>query len=155
DRFHIVAKMNKALDEVRAGESRRMRSEGRAPVLKKFAVAVAKTPRESQRGTALPPPRSAPLQPEDCPRLPSEGKLSATLGLRLPHLGREVPRRMVSPSHALPYRADEENRPLPARASRVDPQLFPRSETAFQRRRRGFEQQGQSHHEKIVRLSHP
>ena len=35
DRFHIVAKMNKALDEVRAGESRRMASEGFAPVLKK------------------------------------------------------------------------------------------------------------------------
>jgi len=35
DRFHIVAKMNKALDEVRAGESRRMATEGFAPVLKK------------------------------------------------------------------------------------------------------------------------
>ena len=35
DRFHIVAKMNKALDEVRAGESRRIVSEGRVPVLKK------------------------------------------------------------------------------------------------------------------------
>ena len=35
DRFHIVAKMNKALDEVRAGESRRMASEGPSPVLKK------------------------------------------------------------------------------------------------------------------------
>ncbi|MEA2874616.1 MAG: transposase [Hyphomicrobiales bacterium] len=35
DRFHIVAKMNKALDEVRAGESRRMAREGFAPVLKK------------------------------------------------------------------------------------------------------------------------
>jgi len=33
DRFHIVAKMNKALDEVRAGESRRMAAEGRVPVL--------------------------------------------------------------------------------------------------------------------------
>jgi transposase len=31
DRFHIVAKMNKALDEVRAGEARRMKSEGRDP----------------------------------------------------------------------------------------------------------------------------
>lgn len=28
DRFHIVAKMNKALDEIRAGESRRIASEG-------------------------------------------------------------------------------------------------------------------------------
>jgi len=35
DRFHIVAKMNKALDEVRAEEARRMKSEGRDPVLKK------------------------------------------------------------------------------------------------------------------------
>lgn len=35
DRFHIVAKMNKALDQVRAEESRRMSSQGRAPVLKK------------------------------------------------------------------------------------------------------------------------
>jgi transposase len=35
DRFHIVAKMNKALDEVRAGESRRMAVDGLAPVLKK------------------------------------------------------------------------------------------------------------------------
>ena len=35
DRFHIVAKMNKALDEVRAGESRRMASEGRTPLLKR------------------------------------------------------------------------------------------------------------------------
>jgi transposase len=35
DRFHIVAKMNKALDEIRSGESRRMAMEGRTPVLKK------------------------------------------------------------------------------------------------------------------------
>lgn len=35
DRFHIVAKMNKALDEVRAGESRRIALAGRIPVLKK------------------------------------------------------------------------------------------------------------------------
>ena len=35
DRFHIVAKMNKALDEVRAGESRRLARDGFIPVLKK------------------------------------------------------------------------------------------------------------------------
>ena len=35
DRFHIVAKMNLALDDVRAEESRRMVREGRVPVLKK------------------------------------------------------------------------------------------------------------------------
>jgi len=36
DRFHIVAKMNLALDDVRAEESRRMLREGRVPVLKKM-----------------------------------------------------------------------------------------------------------------------
>jgi transposase len=35
DRFHIVAKMTKALDEIRAGESRRIAWEGRIPALKK------------------------------------------------------------------------------------------------------------------------
>ncbi len=35
DRFHIVAKMNEALDDVRAGESRRMHHDGYQPVLKK------------------------------------------------------------------------------------------------------------------------
>ncbi len=35
DRFHIVAKMNKALDKVRAEETGRMQREGRDPVLKK------------------------------------------------------------------------------------------------------------------------
>jgi transposase len=35
DRFHIVAKMNKALDEVRAAESRKMAQDGYPPLLKK------------------------------------------------------------------------------------------------------------------------
>lgn len=35
DRFHIVAKMNKALDEIRAQEARLLSIQGRAPVLKK------------------------------------------------------------------------------------------------------------------------
>jgi transposase len=35
DRFHIVAKMNDALDEVRADEARRMKQAGYQPVLKK------------------------------------------------------------------------------------------------------------------------
>ena len=54
DRFHIVAKMNKALDEVRAGESRRMALDGPAPVLKKSRWLLLKAARESERRTALP-----------------------------------------------------------------------------------------------------
>lgn len=35
DRFHIVAKINKAIDEVRAGEQRQMQKDGYEPILKK------------------------------------------------------------------------------------------------------------------------
>jgi transposase len=44
DRFHIVAKLNKALDEVRAGEARRMVREGYEPVLKKKRWCLLKRP---------------------------------------------------------------------------------------------------------------
>src|SRR6266568_3110839 len=42
DRFHIVAKMNKALDEVRASETRRMAQDGHEPLLKKSRWCVLK-----------------------------------------------------------------------------------------------------------------
>jgi transposase len=42
DRFHIVAKMNQALDDVRAAESRQMAQEGHEPLLKKSRWCVLK-----------------------------------------------------------------------------------------------------------------
>src|SRR3974390_1314984 len=42
DRFHIVAKMNKALDDVRAAESRKMAQDGYPPLLKKTRWCVLK-----------------------------------------------------------------------------------------------------------------
>src|SRR6266487_3898346 len=69
-------------------------------------------------------------------------------------MGWKVPRRLVSAGDALPHRAHEEDRPVPARASRTDPQLFPRSEAALQRGCRGPEQQSQTHNEKILRIPH-
>src|SRR5712692_9712852 len=69
-------------------------------------------------------------------------------------MGWQVPRRMVSAGDALPHRAHEEDRPVTARASRTDPQLFPRSEAALQRGCRGPEQQSQTHNEKILRIPH-
>ncbi len=41
DRFHIVAKMNKALDEVRAGESRRMDEQWPRTCTEEVALAAA------------------------------------------------------------------------------------------------------------------
>src|ERR1700682_6359318 len=44
DRFHIVAKMNEALDDVRAEEFRRMKQAGYEPVLKKSRWCLLKRP---------------------------------------------------------------------------------------------------------------
>jgi transposase len=44
DRFHVVAKLNVALDEVRASEARRMAREGYEPVLKKKRWCLLKRP---------------------------------------------------------------------------------------------------------------
>ena len=44
DRFHVVAKMNAALDEVRAVEARRMIQDGYEPVLKKSRWRLLKRP---------------------------------------------------------------------------------------------------------------
>jgi transposase len=42
DRFHVVASINKAIDEVRASEARRMEQDGYEPVLKKTRWSVLK-----------------------------------------------------------------------------------------------------------------
>ena len=43
-RFHAVAKMNLAIDEVRAGEARRLVQDGYEPVLKKSRLCLLKRP---------------------------------------------------------------------------------------------------------------
>ena len=52
DRFHVVAKMNLALDDVRAAEARRMAREGYEPLLKRSRWCLLKRPEnltDSQR----------------------------------------------------------------------------------------------------------
>lgn len=44
DRFHIVARRNQALHDVRAGEARRLAAAGRGPVLKHFRWCLLKRP---------------------------------------------------------------------------------------------------------------
>lgn len=44
DRFHIVAKLNKAIDEVRAGECRQMKADGYEPLLKNSRWCLLKRP---------------------------------------------------------------------------------------------------------------
>jgi transposase len=44
DRFHIMANLNKAIDEVRAGEARRLKADGYEPVLKHSRWCLLKNP---------------------------------------------------------------------------------------------------------------
>jgi transposase len=44
DRYHVMAKMNKAIDEVRAAEARRLKQEGYEPVLKHARWVLLKRP---------------------------------------------------------------------------------------------------------------
>lgn len=44
DRFHIMAKMNKAIDEVRAAEAKRMKADGHEPLLKNSRWCLLKRP---------------------------------------------------------------------------------------------------------------
>jgi transposase len=44
DRYHIVAKLNEALDDVRATEAKRMKADGHAPLLKHSRWALLKNP---------------------------------------------------------------------------------------------------------------
>src|SRR3984893_16738542 len=53
---------------------------GPRPCPQEVPLAVASPERESRRRPALPPARSAPLQPQDRPCLPSQGSLSANSG---------------------------------------------------------------------------
>ena len=152
DRFHIVANMNKALDQIRAEEARRMHREGRAPVLKKSRWLLLK--RSENLGDEQHFRLRDLLRYNLKTRLPSQGSFPAALGLQLAGLGRQVPGRMVPADPALPHRAHEEDRPFPAPAPRTDPQLFPGAKTAFQWCSGGSEQQSESYHEKILRLSH-
>ena len=141
DRFHIVAKMNKALDEIRAGESRRMASEGLAPVLRKSRWLLLK--------------REENLKVEQRFRLRDLLRLNlktvrayllkeafqqlwdyttpAWAGKFLDEWCRQVMRSRIEPMKKI-ARSLRQHR-------EGDPQLFPRPKAAFQRRRGGPEQQ--------------
>src|ERR1044071_8622787 len=109
--------MNKGLDKVPAEETSRMRREGRDPILKKSRWLLLK--------------RSENLKEEQHFRLRDLLRYNLKtvraylfkeafqpLGLQLTGLGRQIPRRMVPPNHAIPHRTHEENRALPTHASR-------------------------------------
>ena len=102
DRFHTVAKMNKARDEVRAEETRRMQREGRDQVLKKSRWLLLRRSENlgDEQHFRLRDLLSYKLRPSarTCSR-----KLSSSSGTTTRRLGRQVPRFMWPPDHAVPH----------------------------------------------------
>jgi len=86
DRFHIVAKVNKAVDDVRASEARQLRRDGYEPILKHTRWCFLKRPKTSPT-----PARQAhgrtPLQPAQCTRLPAQRVARRLLAVRQRPLG--------------------------------------------------------------------
>jgi len=152
DRFHIVAKMNLALDDVRAAEARRMTHDGYEPVLKKSRWCLLKRPEhltDTQRLRLRDLLRCYNLQSVRAYLLKEQFQQlwdydSPTwAGKFLDQWCAEVLRSRIPPmkKFARTLRAHRE----PPRA-----QLFPCPQAVLQRRGRGSQQQGQSHHEKIL-----
>jgi transposase len=112
DRFHIVANMNKALDQVRAEETGRMKREGRAPVLKKSRWLLL---RHSENLGAEQHFRLRDLLRYNLKSVRAYLLKEAFQQLweyNSPRLSRQVPRRVVPPDHALSHRTHEEDRPV-------------------------------------------
>ncbi|PIZ43784.1 MAG: hypothetical protein COY42_15160, partial [Armatimonadetes bacterium CG_4_10_14_0_8_um_filter_66_14] len=154
DRFHIMKKMNEALDEVRRAEARRLKAEGYEPVLQNSRWCLLKRPQNLTDKTDRQAERVATVQPPERARLSAAGGLPAVLAVRQPLLGGQVPGRVVHADHAEQDRADEESGSQPAPAPPADPQLVPRQRRPLSRRRRRAEQQSQTDYQKSLRLPH-
>ncbi len=151
DRFHIVAKVNKALDDIRSAEARRMKGDGYEPVLTKSRWCLLKRPANLTANQKV--------KLKDLVRYNLQSVRAYLLKEDFQQLWnyqstacRQVPRPMVPPSDALADRADEESRQDITRPPRAHPQLFSSPERVLQRRHRGSKQQSKSHNEKILRV---
>lgn len=94
------------------------------------------------------------VQPQERAGSLVAGRLSAVLGVRESRLGWEVPGPVVYALDAKPARTDEESRQDAAQPPRAMAQLVLGQRRAFLRRGGGIQQQSETDHEKIVRLSH-
>jgi len=154
DRFHLMQKMNKAIDEVRAGEARQLKEDGYEPVLKHSRWCLLKRPAKPDRQTDGETFRVASIQPAVGAGSLVARRFPTVLGVREPCMGREVPRPVVSTNDAEQARTDEESGSYLTQPPGVDSQLVSRQRGSFLRNRRGIQQQSKTDHEKIVRLSY-
>jgi hypothetical protein len=152
DRFHIVAKLNNAIDEVRAAETKELAAKGCEPLLRHSRWCFLK------RAENLTDKQRTRLGDLMCyslfggAGLPAQGELSTALGVQVLSLGGRLPGRLAEASHAQPAGADHEGGPQHPDASAPHLELVRRQERVFQRDRGGLELPDQTDHQKSVRL---
>ena len=102
DRFHIMQKMNKAIDEVRAGEARQMKADGYEAVLKHSRWCLLKRPENLTDKQTVKLSELLKYNLQERAGVSAQGGLSAFLGIRQPRLGGQVPRPVVHADDAEP-----------------------------------------------------
>lgn len=90
DRYHIVANLNKAVDEVRRREAKQMKALGYENVLAKSKYCFLKNPEKSGGGTECEAQRNLSVRFEERQGISAKGKLSAFLGISFTVSGVEI-----------------------------------------------------------------
>ena len=107
DRFHIVARMNKALDEVRAEEHRRMKKDGYDPVLTKSRWLLLKRPENLKSKEKVKTERVIKIQSQSSEGLFAQGRVPKVMELCVSFLGRSIYRHLDESNYAFKNRAHE------------------------------------------------
>ncbi len=110
DRFHIMKKMNEALDDVRRSEAARLKRDGYEEVLKHSRWCLLKRPENRTEKETVKLSEPLAVQPPERSQPSPAGGFPKILGVHQPRLGREVPGSVVYPHHAEQDRANEEDR---------------------------------------------
>ena len=110
DRFHIMKKMNEAIDQVRRSEAARLKRDGYEEVLKHSRWCLLKRPENRTEKQTVKTGRVAAIQPAKRPQPSLAGGLPEVLGVHQSGMGGEVLGRVVYPHYAEQDRADEEDR---------------------------------------------
>jgi len=114
--------MNKALDEVRAGESRKLAQEGHEPLLRNLAGAVLKRKENLTAKTTA--PAADLLRSTATVRAYLLKKTSAILDYNSPRWAGMFPGLLVLPNHAQRIEPMKKIRPHATRAPRTVAELF-------------------------------
>lgn len=138
DRFHIVAKLNKAIDEVRADEHRQMKKAGHEPVLKNSRWCLFKRKENLTEKQEIKLKEILKYNLRSVRAYLLKRGFQWLLGICLACLGGKIPGPLVYSCDAFADRTHEKSGQNDTSTQAANSELV----------------QGKSHHEKFLRLSH-